>query len=135
MSSSNKYRPNAIVGPRLCFAAWVALVMEVGTIVWFASFGQDWQVRLQSFFMLGDRSVHMLAFLVAGLTASLAARSVIWPALALSVVAGIVEIIQIIVPGRSPSTVDFAASMVGIVGGQVLGALLNRAGFSGGRFV
>lgn len=79
---------------------------------------------LQSLFTFDDKTVHMVAFFVAGLTASLAARSVIWPVLTLAGLAGIVELLQIFVPGRSASAIDLVASMVGVVGGLALGAVL-----------
>ncbi|MDN2578987.1 VanZ family protein [Aquibium sp. ELW1220] len=124
MTSSEVSRLAALASPRLRLAAKTALVVEVGCIAWLASFGHIQQMQVQSFFLFNDKVAHLLAFLVAGLTASLAFRSLIWSALALSVVAGGVEIMQIFVPGRTASILDFAASLAGVAGGLALGAVL-----------
>ena len=97
---------------------------ELGCIAWLASFGHIQQMQVQSFFMFNDKAAHILAFFVAGLTSSLASRSLIWSALALSAVAGGVETMQFFVPGRTTSTLDFAASLGGVAGGLALGAAL-----------
>lgn len=124
MSSPDNSIPAGVASSCLRHAAWVALLVEVSAIAWFATFGSIQQMQVQSFLMLGDKSAHMLAFLAAGLTVSLAARSVIWPVFALSGMAGIVEVMQIFVPGRSASTSDFAASLVGVAIGLAFGAVL-----------
>lgn len=124
MSSADNSRPANMATSRLRHAAWVALLVEVIAITWFATFGSIQQMQVQSFLMLGDKSAHILAFLAAGLTASLAARSIVWPVLALSGMAGIVEVMQIFVPGRSASTFDFVASLVGVSVGLAFGAML-----------
>lgn len=124
MPSRDNTKLAVVTSSRLRFAAWVALLVEMSAIAWCASFGHIQQMQVQSLFMLSDTSAHMLAFLVAGLTASLAARYVICPAIALSGVAGIVEVMQFFIPGRSASTLDFAASLVGVAIGSVFGAVL-----------
>lgn len=123
MSSPDNSIPAGVVSTCLRHAACVALLVEVCAITWFATFGSIHQIQVQSFLMLSDKSAHMLAFLAAGLTASLAARSAIWPVLALSGMAGVVEVMQIFAPGRSASTSDFAASMVGVAVGLAFGAV------------
>lgn len=123
MSSPDNSIPAGVASSCLRHAAWVALLVEVSAIAWFATFGSIQQIQVQSFLMLGDKSAHMLAFLAAGLTASLTARSIVWPVLALSGMAGIVEVTQIFVPGRSASTFDFVASLVGVSIGLAFGAM------------
>ena len=122
MAQSKDSRPATIASPRLRLAARATLLLEVVCIVWLASFGHIQQMQVQSILMFGDKAAHMLAFLVAGLTASLASRSPIWSALVLSGVAGGVEILQAFVPGRTTSAFDFAASLVGVAAGLALGA-------------
>jgi len=124
MASPDVSRLAAVVSPRLRLAARIALLVEVGCIAWLASFGHIQQMQVQSLFMFNDKAAHMLAFLVAGLTASLASRSLIWSALALTGVAGGVEIMQAFVPGRTTSALDFAASLAGMAGGLALGAAI-----------
>lgn len=124
MASSDKSRPAVFASPRLRFAARLVLLVEVSCIAWLASYGHMQQMQVQSFFMFGDKPAHMLAFFVAGVTASLASRSLTWPAMALTGVAGGVEILQSFVPGRAASILDFAASLAGIAVGLALGAVL-----------
>lgn len=108
----------------LRLAARAALLLEVAGIAWLASVGQVQQAQLQSVIPGGDKAAHMLAFLVTGLTASLASRSPIGSALVLSGVAAGVELLQAFVPGRSASVLDLVASLSGVVAGLALGAAL-----------
>jgi VanZ family protein len=124
MARTSYSPPDTLSSPRLRLAARAALLLEVAGIAWLASFGHVQQAQLQSFFLFGDKAAHMLAFLVTGLTASLASRSPIWSALVLSGVAGGVEVLQAFVPGRSASVLDLVASLSGIAAGLALGAAL-----------
>jgi VanZ family protein len=117
-------RRSAGVSPRLRFAARLALVVELICIAWLASYGQLQQMQVQSILMFDDKSTHVLAFFVTGLTASLASRSPAISAIALAAMAGGVEILQLFVPGRTASILDFAASLAGVASGLGLGALL-----------
>lgn len=124
MATSGERRPDTVGSPFLRLAARAALLLEVAGIAWLASFGQVQQTQMQSVVPFGDKAAHILAFLVAGLTASLASRSPVWSALALSAVAAGVELLQAFVPGRTASVLDLVASLAGVAAGLSLGAAL-----------
>ena len=66
---------------------------------------------------------HMLAYLLTGfLLGSRQRGPVAWTMIAvlLSLYAGSLELLQFLVPGRSPAFVDFAASSAGALGGVLL---------------
>lgn len=108
----------------LRIAAGLALLVELGCIAWLATRGGALQSQIQSFFMLGDTAAHALAFIVAGLTGSLAFRSWRLAFAWLCAVAGGVEIIQSFDPARTASALDFAASLSGVALGVASGAAL-----------
>ena len=124
MAQSKDPRPATLSSPRLRLAARAALLLEVACIAWLASFGHVQQAQMQSVFLFGDKAAHMLAFLVTGLTASIASRSPIWSALVLAGVAGGVEVMQAFVTGRTASALDLVASLAGIAAGLALGTAL-----------
>lgn len=109
---------------RLRIGAGLLLIAELGGIVWLASRGGDSQMQIQSLAMLGDKAAHALAFLIAGLTGTLAWRR--WPVTAsgLCAAAGGIEVLQFFVPERTASVADFAASAAGVAAGVALGAAL-----------
>lgn len=124
MAPSGSSRPAFVVSRSLRFAARLALVVEVGCIAWLAVGDDTRQAGIQSLFMVGDKSAHLLAFFVTGVTATVASRSPAVSALVLGGVAGGVEILQAFVPGRTASLLDFAASLAGVAAGVALGAVL-----------
>ncbi len=123
MAPSGPSRSAPVVSRRLRFVARLALLVEVAGIAWLAVGDDAYQARIQSFFLFGDKSAHLLAFFVTGVTAA-AARSPAVPALLLCGVAGGVEVLQAFVPGRTASLLDFAASLIGVAAGVALGAVL-----------
>lgn len=124
MARTSHSGSSTLSSPRLRLAARVALLLEVAGIAWLASVGQAEQAQIQSVILGGDKAAHTLAFLVTGLTASLAWRSPLGSALVLSGVAAGVELLQAFVPGRSASLLDLVASLSGVVAGLALGAAL-----------
>ena len=124
MARTRHSRRAALSSWRLRLAARAALLLEVAGIAWLASFGHVQQAQIQSVILGGDKAAHSLAFLVTGVTASLASRSPIRSALVLAAVAGGVEILQAFVPGRTASVLDLVASLAGIAAGLSLGAAL-----------
>jgi len=115
--------PVPVVSGSLRFAARLALLVELGCIAWLAVGDEAYQAQIQSLLMVGDKTAHLLAFFVTGVTAAVASRSPVVSALVLGGVAGGVEILQTLVPGRTASLLDFAASLAGVTAGVVLGAV------------
>ena len=112
MARTRHSRRAALSSWRLRLAARAALLLEVAGIAWLASFGPVQQAQIQSVILGGDQA------------ASLASRSPVWSALALSAVAAGVELLQAFVPGRTASVLDLVASLAGVAAGLSLGAAL-----------
>jgi VanZ family protein len=79
---------------------------------------------LQHLFGVSDRVLHTLAFVTTSMTALLLWAPAASVALFLFMAAGSIEMAQLFASGRHPSTSDFAASVVGVILGIILGRVI-----------
>jgi hypothetical protein len=78
---------------------------------------------------LPGQAEHFMAYFLTALFLGIRPRYLVWRillALALCLYAGLLEVLQIWVPGRSAQLIDFAASSCGALSGMIVVAMLLR---------
>lgn len=94
----------------LLVAFWIELIL----MLWGASFGSGLRAMLLDFFMIDDKMLHAISFMILTFTALAIWRPAWVVVLGLILLAVNIEVVQIILPERTGSIKDFSASAAGI---------------------
>lgn len=113
------FKPGQPLSPPARRVVIAVFWLEVAVLLWAASFGGGFQGQVTQLLGVNDKVVHALAFALLAMTGFIlwnAPRIVVPALLALALA---IEAMQSLVPGRTPSLWDFAASAAGIAVGAV----------------